>query len=719
VKHKIITSRVEFEKVLGWCKETGYCCHDFETNGLPYHHPDFLPTVLGISFQIGSAYILPLGHFDSPFKKDFESLLNIFSEKILKDMDITKIAWNAKFEQKVFLRYGHKYYGRTFDGMLAKFLLDEKRPHDLKSVVTTMIPEKAHYEDKIHFLVKKYGGWGKVPLKPLAKYCAMDCDLEFKLMNHFEGRLIRHGFYSLFRNMYCMRGKSLAECEYEGALIDRPYLEGLMASYEKKIEDVKHSLESHKIIRRYERKFKRSHIKKLVGKIKDEILAIREDDKPNAPRLIANREQKIARIVMGQLQGKKEIYDGLNFASPNQLIELLFTNKYGFKFKIVKFTTDKKTKRETERPSTDEEVLLELQKKDKTGFIKKMLELRTLQKLYSTYVKGVYLILDDKDRVHPTFHLQGTETGRTSCTEPNLQNIPRGTTAEDIKKMFIAPPGLVLLNVDYSQAELRIVAELANETTMIKWFKMGRNIHVASACRANKVEDQYDVIFAITKDEDHPKHVFWVKRKKRAKTINFGILYEQSDAKLAETLRLDGDNVTVEEAGQYKILWFKDFPRIKKYMDSQHKFVRKHGYVKTMFGFKRRLDGIYSDRYGIQLEAERMSTNTPPQGTAAQFGHMAGVVIKQQVDKGLIRGVVQEVYNVHDSLGYYMIPKYLNESVPKILNIMADPETKKYFGFEMKKVKMVANAEVGINWADVRGFHKGEDYLKYLKEANK
>lgn len=305
-----------------------------------------------------------------------------------------------------------------------------------------------------------------------------------------------------------------------------------------------------------------------------------------------------------------------------------------------------------------------------------------------------------------------------SCTEPNLQNIPRDTTSADIKRMFIPPKGLVLLECDYSQAELRIVAEYANEKTMIEWFRIGRNIHVASACRANKCEDRYDEIFKITKDEEHPEHVFWTKRKKRAKTINFGILYEQSPKKLKETLEKDGEIVSIAEAEQYMKDWFKDFPRIKKYMEGQHKLVKKQGYVTTMFGFKRRLPNIHSPNYGLMLESQRQSTNTPPQGTGAQFGTFSAIVARQQRRLGNLRGMVQEVYNVHDSIGWYVDPKYLHDLVPKVLEIMQNPGTLQYFGFELKKVKMVANAEVGVNWGELKGYFKGEDYLQYLKQAN-
>jgi DNA polymerase-1 len=302
------------------------------------------------------------------------------------------------------------------------------------------------------------------------------------------------------------------------------------------------------------------------------------------------------------------------------------------------------------------------------------------------------------------------ETDHTYVTRGGIIN--HNTTSSDIKTMFVPPPGAVLLEVDYSQAELRVVAEWANEPTMLEWFRVGRNIHVASACRANKCEDRYDEILKITKDESHPEHVFWTKRKKRAKTINFGILYEQSPAKLKETLEKDGEKVSLAEAEKYMADWFEDFPRIKRFIDRQHKFVKKHGYVKTLFGQKRRLPGIYSRNYGEFLRAQRQSSNTPIQGTAAQYGTFSSTIIHHKIREGKIVGVYQEVYNVHDSLGFYVDPKYIHTIVPQLTAICANPDTKKYFGFKLKKVNMQVNAEVGKNWGSLKGYHKEIDYTK-------
>lgn len=716
VPFKLVSTIDEVKQLIQHCKKTKYCCLDFETTSLKFYEEEEYPTILGVSFQIGSAWVIPLGHYDSPFKHNFPKILRLFSKGVLEDPEITKIGHNIKFEEKWLMRYKCRLIGRVFDTLLAKYLLDEERPHDLKSITALYYPKYAGYEDEIRGLVKKHG-WAGVPIKPLAKYCALDCHIEFQFMMWFEEKLIKKGFYRLFRSMYMPRQRGLAECEFKGALIDKPYLTNLKAEYEKKIEGLNRKLLSIKSVRRFERKQRRNKIKLLVRSVRKEIFKIRKENPPNALRLIQNRENKIARIMSGELTNK-ERYEGVNFGSPKQMVEFLYTSEFGLKLKIIKYTVDKKTKKESNRPSTDEETLERLKKYDKSGFIDTLLELRGESKLYSTYVKGMYIILDKNNRVHTNFKLHGTVTGRLSSEEPNLQNIPRDTTASDIKRMFIPDRDCILLECDYSQAELRVVAEWANEKTMIEWFKIGRNIHVASACRANKCEDRYDEIFKITKNEDHPDHVFWTKRKKRAKTINFGILYEQSPKKLKETLEKDGEKVSLKQAEKYMAQWFKDFPAVHKYMKNQHAFVKKHGYVLTAFGFKRRLPNIDSSNYGLMLQAQRQSTNTPAQGTAAQFGTFSAVRIRQERRRGNIVGIKQEVYNVHDSLGFYILPEYAKEIIPKVTEICAFPGTLKYFGFEFKKVKMQANAETGPSWGELRGYKETDDQLvlknKYL-----
>lgn len=311
-----------------------------------------------------------------------------------------------------------------------------------------------------------------------------------------------------------------------------------------------------------------------------------------------------------------------------------------------------------------------------------------------------------------SFRNVGLKTICDISVEDNHSYITRGgiishnTTNPDIKPMFITPPGYALVELDYSQAELRIVAELAKEEQMIQWFKEGHNIHVAVAAKMNGVP--YEVAYPITKDENHPEHKEWTKRKKKAKTINFGILYEQGPAKLAEGLKS-----TKEYAIQFRREWLDLFPRIDKWIAGQHKHAKKYGYVYNMWGFKRRLPGIYSPKKGVAMEAERQSVNAPIQGAASFFTLFSAVVIEEMRIQGQIPLDFPMVSTVHDSIEFYVRLDKIHEFAKIAIPIMANPQTKEFFGFQMKYVNMKASMDVGLNWGDMHEYDKNFDYTQW------
>jgi DNA polymerase-1 len=396
------------------------------------------------------------------------------------------------------------------------------------------------------------------------------------------------------------------------------------------------------------------------------------------------------------------------------MIELLHTHPAGFKFDVIKYTKDKTTKRNTQRPSTDEEALLELRKIDKSGFIDRLLKHRELQKLFSTYMIGIRDKLSIRNKIHTSFLLHGTVTGRLSSREPNLQNIPRSTTTSDIKKMFVCPKGFVLLEVDYSQAELRVVAELAEEETMLNWFREGQNIHTAVAAQLAGWGDRISEVKAILKNPEHPDNLFWEKQKKKAKIVNFGILYGQTAENLAGSMSSETERVTSEEAQEFLDKWLDTFPRIRKYMKNTHKFVKEHGYVKSLFGRKRRLPGVYSELRGEVNKALRDSVNAPIQGTASDFTLFSSIIIHEERLKGTLPASMRQVYTVHDSLGFYIKPEHIHEAVPKIIEICNNPKTQQYFDFELTKVKMKVSPEVGANWGSLEEYSPTMDYKTLL-----
>lgn len=746
-----IKKEKQIDKLIDYCRQTGYASIDFETNGWPISHPLMVITTMAVSFQPGSSYVIPLAHKNSPFKDKWKRIFRKFGKAIIENPTIIKIAWNFKFEYNVSRKFGILFKGRLFDGMLAKYLLKEERPNDLKSSVSMFIPNYHGYDlegqpsgdSEISRIVDF---WSNVPLDKLSKYNGLDSDLTLRLMMFFESLLIKHGFYFLFRNMMMIATRVLADSEYMGMDIDKPYLDHLVVKYDELINKAENELSNNRKVKLYERKTIKKKVRKYVEEIELEIEdlkrdLIKTDDNKTISgiqRKIKSREVKLSNIKSKVFTTKKEkeLLSPFNFSSPNQLIDLFFNSKYGFKFDIVKYTTDNKTKKETERPSTDEDVLLELEKKDKSGFISTLLKHRSLTKLNSTYIIGLRDKLSTENRIHSSFLLHGTVTGRLSSRNPNLQNIPRDTTASDIKKMFIPPPGYVLLQLDYSQAELRVMAAQANETEMLRWFKEGRDIHLAVACDKNGWDYDWANEILQKEDKNDPNFTLVKTQRKYAKTINFGIIYGQTARKLSE-----GMGTTLHEAELYLKQYAERFPNIWKHIKKQHKFVEKNGYVYNVFGRKRRLPNIYSNDWGKKAEAQRQSVNAPIQGAASDYTLFSSILIWEKTlyrkgikfegltpdskvayinDKDIIPIDLPQAYTIHDSLGFFVRPELIHNIVPKLEAICRNPETKEWFNFQIDSVEMKVDFEVSEkSWADLGTYNPKTDYVKVLNDYTK
>lgn len=728
-RYRICRTLEEINKVIEYCLITHYCSFDFESKARGPHGPSIdedakpngpqyredEPTVVSLSFQPGSSFCVPLFHKESPFSRNEAfSIIHIIGIKIMENPNVVKIAWNLKFEYKWFWRYGHRMVGRLLDGMGMKYFVDEERPMGLKEFVSTHMPEFDGYEKEVRTLFIRYKGWENIPLKKLAKYCCMDSDLTFRAVVFLERLVVKEGHYKLFRNMFMMQTRVIAESEQMGIPIDRPYLNELIKTWGKKIQVNLKKVVSHERVRIYQKWRIRTKIKMLITQVNDEIEAIQKEGKPNAERLIKNRQEKISRYIAGNLVSKKEKVGDFNPNSPDQMVSILFTSPKGFNFPVFKFTKDD-NKQDTERPSTDEEVLLHLKKKDKSGFLQQVLNHREMVKLHSTYMVGVEYRLTQESILNGSFLIHGTVTGRLSSKNPNLQNIPRTVTSSVIKKMYICPPHHLLLEVDYGQAELRVAAEMSGDKALIDIFKRGYNVHVATGAKINKQFERYDEIKGILSNPDHPKHIFWEKQKKRGKVLNFSILYLQSDEMTANQMEC-----SVKEAKYFKDAWFEEFSGIQPMFEKQEEYVKEHGYVVNLFGRKRRLPGIYDGNQGIYNQAVRQSINAPIQGASSDFTQFASISIREQILKGDLiltddKKYWPQTYTVHDSLGYYIMPKYIHKAVPVIEKICSDPETMKYFGFEMQHVKMKVSPEIGINWGSLQDYKKEEDYTKLLQ----
>ena len=280
--YKIVRTEEEVDLLIKYIRKTRYCSHDWETTDLKYYSEVEFPICIGISFQPGSAWVVPLYHPESPFLDNWEYIINKLGREIFEDPTITFISQNTKFEYKWFLRLGITLSGRIFDNMLAKHLLNEEKPHGLKDLVAKYLPEFAGYENEVDNTKLFH-----TPLEKVAKYNALDADLTFRLFLFFEDRLIKLGFYPLFRNLFTPLTSVLGKCEYYGIKVDREYLTNLVEKYTNLIKLEEQKLRSNKVLRRYERNSLDDKKQCLIDKLQAEI-----DDLQSAAS-IANRQKKI------------------------------------------------------------------------------------------------------------------------------------------------------------------------------------------------------------------------------------------------------------------------------------------------------------------------------------------------------------------------------------------------------------------------------------------
>lgn len=716
-RYDIIKSFSQVKRLVKACLKTGIASVDFETNAEGIYNKTFKPTILSITFQVGSGVSIPLCHheYENPHWKRW---LKYFGRKVVENPNITKVGWNLKFDLQIFELYGIYVRGTVLDGMLMKYLLNEEKPNDLKSMVRRYLPEHGDYEkaekfDKIP--------WDKKPLEPLCKYGCQDTDYTLRLAMFFESKLIEIGMYPLFRHLIMPASRVLQHAEKTGLYLDRKFNQELLESYKPKIEQATSNCLNLPRVKKFSRWLVQERISKYLASIESELEDL-DYHNPKDARKIASREQKISNIRAGVFTTKKELEltREVNLGSTIDLPLLLYSEK-GFKFPIIKYTKDKKTNRDTDKPSTDEDTLVELRltvknpENPKAIFLDNLLELRGLKKMYTTYIEGWHDKVQDDDRIHGQFKIIGTTSGRLSSSEPNLQQIPKTSVDANIKKQLVAPNGKLYMALDYSQAELRIMAHLSGDETYLEAFAKGQDPHLAIA--ANKYGVSYDEANKAYSDEQHPDYKLWKNRRKQAKQICFGIIYGIQKKLLAVKLSdpKAGIIVTPDEAQQQLNEFFQEHPKIKKFMINQEKVLVRHGYIKSLFGRKRRLPQVYSDNEQEAAYAVRLSVNMPCQSAASDMNLFASILNYWKMRQGKLP-FMQETCNVHDATYYLVSPEYINTWVVyEIWETCRNPNTKEYFNFQIDDVSMSMDFVIGRSMAEELPFIPGYDYRKMLE----
>jgi len=369
-------------------------------------------------------------------------------------------------------------------------------------------------------------------------------------------------------------------------------------------------------------------------------------------------EKELAKI-------EKAIYEEageeFNINSPKQLGDILFIK--------MNLPSGKKTKTGY---STDVMVLEDLESYG-YNIARLLLDYRKLNKLKTTYVDTLPNLVDSNSRIHTSFNQIGTATGRLSSSEPNLQNIPVKTDdGIKIREGFVAEEGKVLMSIDYSQVELRVLTSMSKDENLIEAYREEKDLHDLTARRIFNLSDSDDV----TREQ-----------RTIAKIINFSIIYGKTAFGLAKELK-----IPVKDASEYIKKYFEQYPRVTTFEKEVIEFGEEHGYVKTLFGRKRYISGIDSKNKTIKAQAERMAVNTVIQGTAAEVLKKVMLKVYETLkDKDDIALLLQ----VHDEL----IFEVEESSVEKYSEILADIMKNTV---KLEDVNLNININIGKNWAEAK-----------------
>ncbi|WP_338813369.1 DNA polymerase I [Bernardetia sp. Wsw4-3y2] len=537
--------------------------------------------------------------------EDRKEILNEF-RSILENPKIIKIGQNIKYDYQIFYKYGIKLKGQFFDTMLAHYLLEPELRHNMDYLAQTILNYKTISYDEIVGTGKKAKTMAEFEPKEILNYAAEDADITLRLKEKLHFELEKE------------ENKGLKSVFYD---IETPLISVLA-----KIEMNGMNIDTEAL----------SEFSTELGK-EVEVL-------------------------------EKEIYaiagEEFNIASPKQLGEILFDEGK------LNLTPKPKLTAKSKQYKTDESILVKLA--EKYPIAAKIVDYRQLQKLKSTYVDALPLLLSPKDnKVHTSFNQAVTVTGRLSSTNPNLQNIPiRTERGREVRKAFVASDeNHVLLAIDYSQIELRLMASFAEDPTMIEAFRNQRDIHTATAAK----------IFKVGIDE------VTSEMRRSAKTANFGIIYGVSAMGLGQRL-----NIKTTEAKKLIDSYFAEFSSIKNYMDKIINEARDNESVQTLLGRKRPLRDINSRNMTQRGFAERNAVNMPIQGTAADIIKLAMVKVQEYLEENNLQ--TKMILQVHDEL-VFDVPKSELETVkPKIMEIMS-----KTYQID---VPLDVEAGIGQNWLE-------------------
>lgn len=652
-----VDAKEKFNQLKVILKKTKRLSFDIETNGFDeFGKSAAIVSLAGTSELFDGKIIvwaLPLYHPQSPFRSSWQHVLQVLKPYL--EAVPNHIAHNGKFDARWMRRFG-VWMRVTFDTMLACHLLDENRLKGLKPQANARFGVGDWSIDTGELLT--------TPIRTVLKYNALDTFYTYHIYLETKEELMQQPrLLRIFLKLTMPANEMLIECERRGIWIDRQKL----STNTKIAFDMRDEIDA-----------------KLMAYVPD----------PESPGSSIYAESDSP--WPSNSKGKPV---EVNFNPSNFARWWLFEH---LGLPVIARGKDKDDGRLGD-PSMAEAVMLEL-KETKHPVIQLLLERSKWQKYCSSFLTTYEEIVDENDRIHTTFKLAGTVTGRLSSGKVdadkitskrtvirgvNVQQVPRDPF---IRGLFGSQPGYSFIEADFSQVELRVVAFLSRDRTMMHLYQTGQDIHIATAANVLGVP-----MSQVSKDD-----------RKKAKAVNFGFVYGMGWRKFILTAFEKYELIfTPAEAQLIRKLFFEQFSGLMPWHARQRRLVNEYGRVQSPLGRVRHLPDIFSGEEGVRAEAERQAINSPVQSFASDMTMLSMLLINDQLKKHKLKAYT--IGTVHDALLFEVKNEHVRETLPIIKRTMENLPLQKKFGIHLD-VPIISDLKVGTHWGDARELSEEEVY---------
>lgn len=690
------------EEIVRLKNEATVLSFDLETTGKSPYMDWSKIVCISLSDKINTGCVIPLYKKDSPLQSHEVGLIVKLLRWLLEDIRIPKVAHNGKFD----IEWLHSWLdidvkNFSFDTMLAHYLCisEEQGTQGLKGQAwefTDMGGYDNDLDDYKSTLPDTDGPNGRnnydnIPWDILKKYAAADADCCLRLKEIYQPKIESNlQWKTLMEDIMMPASYTFRDIEENGMKFDSELSEKYDKTYTDEVNRITERLESYPEVLEIEREKRDLYVE--YEKIK----------------LIPKKDRtKEEQYKFEKYRAYKDFK--FNWNSTNNLRELLF-DRLGL---VTSIQTDKGL------PSTNEEAMNEMREQHEIPDL--LLELRKVTTLSNMFIHKLPTMKDCNDIVHPSFNLTGTVTGRTSSENPNAQQLPRKSENplsfqyhNEPKSLFISRYGSngCIMNADYSALEMRIAGIISNDEALSKALLSGADLHKSTA----------SLVWGVPIDEV-PKDM-----RTNAKAVNFGIIYGKSGVTFARDLYYDKsgknpkktDDWDKAKAEGMKLVddYLNTFSGLKSWLEKTKKFARKHGYVETMFGRKRRLPDLNSKVYTLQSNAERQSINAPIQGTGSDFTLLSLIQINNWLKKNNKKSMI--IATVHDSIVFDVYIPELSEVAQKVKDIMEhvhDP-------YIDTIIPIISDLELGENYGssfdapieEVKAIKSSKDFKEWVHD---